>query len=217
MIEAKKSKLFAWMFNLIFKRLIKKSFNQILLRHADIPSGGAVFIANHSNWWDGLLFFKLQQTLKKDVYVMMHEHNLKKFFFFQWLGAFSVNQKHPKSVVASLQYAGKLLQDNQVVCLFPQGDEYHLEKRPLKLDSGAIYLIEKIKQTPIVPISFYYGWAGERKPNIWIDMGTPIYWNDLSGSNRVEKNQELEHILTAQLDQLRLTIIQQQWDDFKQI
>lgn len=217
MIKAKKSRVFSWMFHFVFQRLIKKSFHQILLKHGEIPPGASVYIANHSNWWDGLLFFKLQQHLKKDVYVMMHEHNLRRFFFFQWLGAFSVNQKHPKAVLASLQYAVTLLQKNETVCLFPQGDEYPLEIRPLQFESGALYLVEKSKHTPIVPIAFYYSWAGQRKPTIWIDMGNPIYWDELPGLNRVEKTKALENMFTLHLDQLRASIIKGQWDDFKAV
>ena len=211
MIQAKKSRLLTIIFGFVCNRLFRKNFDQLFIR-GSFPEGTVIVIANHSNWWDGLLLFKLQQVVGRPLYVMMHEKFLRKLFFFRWLGAFSVNREHPKSVMQSLQYAAFLLQQHRTVCIFPQGDEFPLEQRPLGFESGVIYLSEKSPTTPIVPIAFYFGWSGKRKPNVWIDIGEAIYFSELDGHHRTERCMSLEKRFTAHLDALREAVIQQSLD-----
>ncbi|UII55489.1 lysophospholipid acyltransferase family protein [Cytobacillus spongiae] len=211
MIEAKKNKLFQKLFKIYHRQLLRSSFEQFYWLEEEKLPPTAIYIANHSSWWDGLVFFQLNQSvLPKELYVMMHESGIRKYPFFQKLGAFSVNRDSPKDIIKSLNYAQQLIQEGKSVGLFPQGDEYHLEKRPLSFQPGVTYLLEKCPDTPLIPLSFYYSFGHNRKPEFWGLAGKPIWLENLKGANRNEKTREIEKMTTQQLDVLKQMVIQEE-------
>nr|WP_316047042.1 lysophospholipid acyltransferase family protein [Planococcus glaciei] len=156
MIKAKKMPLFENAFELYLNPLIRRSFANVFGRDiVQPPSQPVLFIANHSSWWDGLLFFFLNRSVwRHDVHMMMDEKGLKRYGFFRYLGAFSINRSKPKDILASLQYAEQLLLSGKTVILFPQGEEFHQEIRPLGFSTGIAYLMEHCPDVPAIPVSF---------------------------------------------------------------
>ncbi|MCA1031006.1 lysophospholipid acyltransferase family protein [Bacillus timonensis] len=217
MIQANKSKLFARLFYPFNVFLLKKSFQNIYVtQKEDAFPPASIFILNHSSWWDGLLCFHLNQTLlKTDSYHMMHEKGLKQFPFFRKLGGFSINRNNPKDIVQSFQYAKKMLMDNKSIWLFPQGDEFHLETRPLKFMPGISYLAEQVPHVPIIPICLYYSFRHKKKPEVFISIDNPIFITSLKGNNRVLKAKALEEMFTMQLDSLKNQIINEDIQSFQ--
>lgn len=205
MIEAKKSRLFEKGFAIYLLPLLRRSFSHLLGRNIrEIPERPALFIANHSSWWDGLLFFLLNHTVwQHDIHMMMHEKNLKKYKFFRYLGAFSIDKQNPKGIIRSLQYAERLLADGKSVVLFPQGEEYHQEIRPLAFSTGIGYLVEKHPDVPVVPITFYYSFRHEQKPEVWIQQMPPLSIEEIAGTSRKERTAFLQDTVTTQLDELK--------------
>lgn len=205
MIAAKKSRLFEKGFAVYLLPLLRRSFSHLLGRDIQkIPEKPVIFIANHSSWWDGLLFFLLNHTVwKHDIHMMMHEKNLKKYSFFRYLGAFSIDKQNPKDIIRSLQYAEKLLAEGKSVVLFPQGDEYHQEIRPLAFSTGIGYLVEKHPDVPVVPITFYYSFRHEQKPEVWIQQSSPLSIEEIAGTSRKERTAFLQETVTDQLDALK--------------
>lgn len=209
MIPAKKIYLFDKGFELYLKPLLNKSFSGLLGRGMQQPSSHPViFIANHSSWWDGLLFFFLNRMVwKHDIHMMMDEKGLLQYKFFRYLGAFSINRAKPKDILASLQYAEKLLKSGKSVVLFPQGDEFHQEKRPLGFSPGITFLMERCSGIPVVPLSFYYSFRHVQKPEVWIMQGSPFQLENLSGKGRKEQTIEIEQLVTHQLEALKSFVV----------
>ena len=58
--------------------------------------GGALFLANHSCWWDLFLAHILNEAIPVDGYGMMEHFNLLRFGFFRRIGAFSVDRTDPR-------------------------------------------------------------------------------------------------------------------------
>lgn len=216
MIEAKKSRSFEKGFGMYLLPLLRRSFSYLLGSGVhEIPNRPVIFIANHSSWWDGLLFFQFNHKIwKHDIHMMMHEKNLKNYIFFRYLGAFSIDKRNPKDIIRSLQYAEDLLKNGKSVVLFPQGDEFHQEIRPLDFHSGIGYLLEKHPEIPVVPITFYYSFRHEQKPEVWIRQGEAISIEEIPGNSRKEKSRSLQQTLTAQLDDLRNEVIAENTDAF---
>ena len=219
MIEAKKSRLFEKGFALYLFPLMRRSFSHFLGQNIhEIPKQPAVFIANHSSWWDGLLFFFLNRTVwKHDIHMMMHEKNLQTYKFFRYLGAFSIDKQKPKDILLSLQYAEDLLKQGKSVVLFPQGDEFHQEIRPLAFNNGIGFLLDKHPEVPVIPITFYYSFRHEQKPEVWIHQGPSISIEEISGTSRKEKTGSLQQFLTNQLDELRQDAIAENTAPFKDL
>lgn len=219
MIKADKNILFEKGFDLYLRPLIRFSFSNLFGRHLAKPASPAVlFIANHSSWWDGLLFFFLNKTIwRHDIHMMMLEDGLERYRYFRWLGAFSINRQKPKEIIVSLQYAEQLLQSGKSVVLFPQGDEYHLETRPLQFQTGIGYLAERCPDIPIIPISFYYSFRHERKPEVWIQQGHPVLSTHFTGTTRKEKTLFLQDLCTVQLDHLKEQALAENTEAFQEL
>lgn len=219
MIEAKKNNLFEKGFAVYLFPLMRRSFSHFLGQNIrEIPQQPAVFIANHSSWWDGLLFFFLNRTVwKHDIHMMMHEKNLKKYKFFRYLGAFSIDKQKPKDIIRSLQYAEELLKQGKSVVLFPQGDEFHQEIRPLAFNNGIGYMLEKHPEVSVIPITFYYSFRHEQKPEVWIHQGPSLPIEEIPGTSRKEKSGFLQQFLTDQLDELKQNVIAENAATFKDL
>ena len=217
MITAKKSPLFENMFEKYLNPLLRRSFANVFGNGiTPTPSKPAIFIANHSSWWDGLLFFFFNRTVwRHDIHMMMDEKGLKQYGFFRYLGAFSINRSKPKDILASLQYAEQLLLSGKTVVLFPQGDEFHQEVRPLGYSTGIAYLMERCPDMPVVPISFYYSFRHEKKPEVWVQQGEPFLYSSLPGTSRKEKTAAIEEAAIRQLDRLKSFVVAEKTDAFR--
>ncbi|TRZ39727.1 acyl-phosphate glycerol 3-phosphate acyltransferase [Niallia circulans] len=216
MIYAKKDVVFNKFFSIFNKRLLAYSFDKIYWQASSkLPSGPYIFVCNHSSWWDGLIYFQLTKTvIQQDLYIMMHEQGLKQFPYFKKLGAFSIDRSSPKETIKTMRYAEMLLNKGKSVWVFPQGDEYHLEKRPLQFQPGALYLQEKVPEIPVIPVCFYYSFAHKRKPEVWIKAGNPLFSTDLPGVLRQEKTLSLEKKCTDALDELKGEVISEKTKHF---
>lgn len=219
MIKARKSYLFEKGFAVYLLPLLRRSFSHLLGKNIKkLPEQPVIFIANHSSWWDGLLFFILNYTVwKHDIHMMMHEKNLRKFKFFRYLGAFSIDKQNPKDIIRSLQYAEELLKQGKSVVLFPQGDEYHQEIRPLAFHNGIAYLLQKHPEVPVIPITFYYSFRHAQKPEVWIEQGMSISSKEMAGHSRKEKTEFLQQLVTSQLDNLKKEAIKENISPFKDL
>ncbi len=220
MIPAKKSRRFDFFFHQFNKRFLRFHFRGVNFAegpNVSTPSSPALFIVNHSTWWDALVVFHFNQlVIKQESYVMMHEKGVKEFPFFRKIGAFSVNRENPKDIVRSMNYAKERLKDGKTLWLFPQGDERHLEIRPLTFLPGALHIV-KNTDIPIVPVCLYYTFTGERKPEVFIKLDEPILYSQLNGTSAKEKNQYLEDHYTTLLDRVKQDVIEQNTANYRSL
>ena len=221
MIPAKKSKFFEMIFYPFNKRLLSFHFRNIYVKRYNkevlLPSP-TVFICNHSTWWDGLVVYHINRAIAKhDSYAMMHESGIRKHPFFQKIGCFSIDRSNPKDIIVSLNYAKNILKNDKSIWIFPQGDEKHLEIRPLQFQGGVLHILKEIPSTPIIPIAIYYTFGHVRKPEIYITFGEPIYYDQLDGQSSNEKTANLEHLFTNVLDELKNDVMNEYYDQYESI
>jgi 1-acyl-sn-glycerol-3-phosphate acyltransferase len=99
MLEANKIRWFEKIFAIYNRNLLRRRFHSLQVsglnflarKNAEMPS---VIYANHSSWWDGLVFLEILRRFDFEYYVMMEEKQLRNLFFFRWLGAFSVVRRN---------------------------------------------------------------------------------------------------------------------------
>lgn len=218
MIEANKSKRFSSFFQRYVRYLLKKHFYRIHFYQASqepLPSS-AIWVINHSSWWDSLvLFYMNAKKYNHDLYGMMAEEGLKKFPFFRKIGVYSMNGQSIAGIKASLRYSEQLLEEGKTIAIFPQGKEEHIEKRPLTFLDGTSYLIRKQKARHVVPITFYYTFLHEARPEIFIYVGTPIQTETFANQTRKEITTELEHRITTQLETMKQHIIEETFTTYE--
>ncbi|TDQ42089.1 lysophospholipid acyltransferase family protein [Aureibacillus halotolerans] len=220
MIPAKRQPAFEWLFSHIVHAMLKQHFSAVYVRGESKRNvtGPMLLFSNHSNWWDGLVCFYLSRSLlRKDVYMMMHEKGLKQHPYFSWIGAFSVDKSSQRDIMRSLHYAEARLQDQHTVWLFPQGDEYHQDTRPLLFEPGLSYLSQcQGLHTPptIYSIAFYYSYIHRKKPGLFIDISAHLPIKDWEHLNRKQRSLYFENALTEQLNSLRTDVLQRSYASF---
>lgn len=153
-----------------------------------------------------LLYYAAQQQSKRWQYVMMDEAQLQQYRFFSRLGAYSIDKTNGKAMIESLQYTADLLQRNERVWIFPQGDIHHLEKRPIDFQSGVGYILQKAPHTIVVPVTAYYSLSPHQRADATLIIGNPLIesWDDMK---RKEIAIMLSNKLEEQLDLHRSSVI----------
>lgn len=75
----------------------------------------------------------------------MLEEQLRKNWFFQYTGGFSI-RKNSKSVIETLHYTAELLSDkNNVILLFPAGKIQSMHKQEFVFEKGVEKILKKVK------------------------------------------------------------------------
>ena len=157
--------------NLFFSKyisyIIKKDFQAFTYNSIALERDKSVLlIANHFSWWDGFLMFHLNKVVfRKNFHVMVTEENYNRVPFFKYLGAFPV-RRNSRSVLESLEYAGKLLNDtNNLVLVFPQGKLYSNHVNEVIFEKGLINLINSSeKKFQYLFAASFVDYFDKRKP-----------------------------------------------------
>lgn len=221
MIHSSKNKLFEGIFSLYLKRLLRKHFYKIQItgdeNYAKLDKSlPTIIYANHSNWWDGFTaFYMAKEIWKIDSYLMMDIEQMRKYGFFKWLGAFSVERNSPRGAVEAIDYSVELLKNsNRFLWIFPQGELLPNDIRPLKFYNGITKISESLGKVNLLPFSMKYEFLGEQRAEVFLKIGEPDIFS--SGSVNDSTNY-LQEKLTRELDELREMIISGSLNNFRVI
>jgi chlorobactene lauroyltransferase len=181
-----------------------------------------IVCANHSSWWDGYVAALVERHLKLDCYLMMEEKQLQRYFFFTWIGCFSVDRQNARSAMQSLHYAANLLKGHprRVVWLFPQGEIAPNDRRPLKFFSGAAHLAKLSAPVLLSPLATRIEYLAEQRPDLYISLGAPLLVGEkeLQTPNFLKSyTMTLQESVTTELDQLRADTVASDYSSFTQI
>ncbi len=210
MLEARKSRTFDRLYHSYQQGwLLPRHFHYVGMSGSlDAEhEGGVLYVMNHSSWWDGLLAYEAFRARSEgDHYVMMAEEQLKQFPFFCRLGAYSIDKTTPQTMIASLRYTSRLLQEGKRVWMFPQGDIYHLEERPLVLKEGAAHVLRQCPEAIVIPVTAYYSLYHHQKAEATLMSGEPLIanWGELG---KAAITQRLAAALEQQLERHKAAVI----------
>lgn len=127
-----------------------------------------LLIANHISWWDGFwAVYVNEQVLHRKVHFMMLEEQLKKHWYFNYCGGFSV-KKNSRTMVESLQYAADLLLDaRNMVLLFPQGEIQSLHLQDIRFERGLEHILKnREKKVQVLMMASLPDYFSEPRPGI---------------------------------------------------
>jgi len=222
MIRASKNKIFENLFSVYNTRLLKKHFFGIHLGgeqylNSWVKTIPTIIYANHSNWWDGLAAFHLSKLLWNiDAYIMMDIVQMKKYSFFKWIGAFSVNRNSPRESMESIEYSIDLLKNtNKVLWIFPQGIMQPNDLRPVKFYNGISKIAEAIGEFNLIPVTFRYEFLMEQLPEMFIRIGEIKQVKCIDDTKHF--TEELNNNLVCELDMLKEKVISLNTEDFTTI
>jgi 1-acyl-sn-glycerol-3-phosphate acyltransferase len=180
MIKANHKKWARRLYDFYVPRLLKSSFQNFYLTNEfpNIPSDeGLIITPNHFSWWDGFFIdYTLRRFSKRKIYILMLEEQLKRFWFFQKVGAFSINPSNPKSIKTTFDYISEVVSDPQNVLLFyAQGEIEDYVKRPLKVKEGLKTILNMThSKVNILPVAFKIKYGNTKKPDLLVRFGESI-------------------------------------------
>lgn len=151
---------------------MKRSFHEIVINSNVEDRGKAILlICNHTCWWDGIWALHLnQQSFRRKYHFMMLEEQLKKNWFFQYTGGFSV-RKSDRSVVESLNYAAELLENkNNLVLMFPQGKIQSMHRRAFFFEKGIERILKRTNtEVELVLEVNLVDYFSQAKPSVYLN------------------------------------------------
>ena len=176
MIKADEKYWARTIFNFYIDKLLKKNFSHFYsVNEIDFPKTQESILVtpNHFSWWDGFFIdYILRNETNLKLKIMMLEEQLKQYWFFRYLGAFSINLNNKISIKNSMNYASKLLnQKGNCVTIYPQGKIDSFHKRPIELKEGIKLLLKDNPGTQVITVGFAIDFANEQKPFAAVRFG----------------------------------------------
>lgn len=180
MIKAEHKKWARILYDIYITRLLKKNFNRFLLTN-DFPMidpGSALIITpNHFSWWDGFFIdYFTRKFLKRNIFLLMLEEQLKHFWFFKKVGAYSINPESPKSIAETFNYTIEVLDSHEnFVVYYPQGKIEAYDKRPPELKPGIMSIVKQVQvRTEIITVVFKIVYADKKTPDVLVRTGKKL-------------------------------------------
>ncbi|MBT8378817.1 MAG: lysophospholipid acyltransferase family protein [Ignavibacteria bacterium] len=179
-IEARHNKAAQYVFKAYSNRLLRKNFSNFFLANlpSELPKEKSVILApNHFSWWDGFFIYKLNYDLfLRKIFIMMLQEELERYWFFKYVGAYSIEPKNPVNISKALKYTQKLFKGaSNAIVFYPQGEIESFDKRPLKLNKGLQLFIRNIDDNCMVlPVAFKIQHYNKKNPSIIFRAGRSI-------------------------------------------
>ncbi len=171
------ARAFAW----YTRRLVRKHFAGIWLGGARLPSAMAppaapvLFIANHTNWWDGFLGVLVNRHLGLHFQVLMEAKELARYPVFRRVGALPMRRDSATGAYADLTAARACLRPGTGLWLFPQGRRCPATAPVTGIERGAAHLaLGHAGPLLIQPVALRYTYLGEQLPEAFIWLGEPL-------------------------------------------
>jgi acyltransferase-like protein len=158
-----------------------------------------LLLANHTNWWDGLLAFVVGRELGLRVHILMDAANLERYRAFRLAGALPLRRGSLKGAYRDLQAAGANLVPGAGLWLFPQGARRPQGERP-RIERGAAELAIARAPLRVCCAAFRYLHFGEQLPEAFAFLGEPRLIQHGQYHSRREAAPVLERDLLAALD-----------------
>jgi 1-acyl-sn-glycerol-3-phosphate acyltransferase len=170
-------------------KAIRRDFDSVYLTapFPQIPEDKALILApTHISWWDGFFsFFLCKKFCGKKYHIMMLERQLKRFFYFRHVGAYSVVPGNKTDVREVFDYTQNLLADpRNLVTIFPEGEIICQEQsRPIQ-SGGIIHHLAKKDSAGflVLPLAYRMHFREARNPELWIAPGALLSPESIRGN-----------------------------------
>lgn len=167
----------------IIARAVRKAFHAVLVGGREHlaaldPKRPLVLAANHTNWWDGFVLHALHHRepplARREFYLPMEAKNLRRYFFFPWLGVFGVDLDDPAGAAAGLRHAVRLLRGrpDRAAWFFAQGALLP-PRRSITAQPGAPFLARTTGAHLLTAI-LRYEWLRESRATVFIRFGPAL-------------------------------------------
>ena len=213
MIKAAHKKWARLIFNPYCDFLLKRHFtnfyrvNEYPTLSKDLP---LIITPNHISWWDGFFIdYLTRKFLNRIVYIMMLEEQLSRYWFFQKIGAFSIDPSKTKSIAETITYTQSLLHNPRNSSIFyPQGDIEPYELRPITLKRGLQLFLKKIPDVQVLLMGFKIQYYNQKRPAVLVRFG-----ETMSGESIIADFRNYEDNFYNNLDSLSHAAFNSSWQE----
>ena len=213
MIKASHKKWARFLFNPYCDWLLKRNFSQFLrvnnYPHLS-PELPLIITPNHISWWDGFFIdYLARRFINRRGFILMLEEQLSRYWFFQNLGAFSIDPTHLKKITETVQYVHNVLHDNKnFVILYPQGEIEPYEMRPLALKRGLTLFLKATSEVQVLLVAFKIQYYNQKRPSLLVKFG-----ETLSGIAITADFKNYEDHFYDNLDSLSCAAFNKSWEE----
>ena len=140
---------------------------------------------------------------------MMLEEQLSRYWFFQKIGAFSIDPTHTKKITETVKYVQNLLQNPEnFVILYPQGEIEPYEMRPLTLKRGLQLFLKETPEVQVLLVGFKIQYYNQKRPSLLVKFG-----QTLSGKSISADFKNYENPFYHNLDSLSRAAFNKVWEE----
>jgi acyltransferase-like protein len=198
-----------WAFERYVRSQVARHFGSARLGPGDHPgvrwdrSLPTLFIANHTNWWDGFLAFLVGRELGLTSYVLMDALQLERYPAFRLVGALPL-ARHPfRQARRHLLAAAGRLGPGTGLWVFPQGGRRPQGERPSSLAGGAAEIaLTRGGPIRICAVAFRYLYLSEQLPEAFAWIGRSWVLEPAAYSHRRRLTPAFERDLLVAVDAL---------------
>ena len=131
-----------------------------------------LFLANHTNWWDGFLACLLSGRLGLRFQVLMEARHLARYRIFLRAGALPIRRGQPRRAYQDLLAAADYLRPRTGLWIFPQGERRPPREPVTNTERGAALLaLRARRRLRVCPVAFRYTFVGEQLPEAFLLVG----------------------------------------------
>ncbi len=175
MLKSKNNKIVTRIFEWLTRFLIKCNFSGVNINGMFNDNGNSVLlIANHVSWWDGfwIMFLNLK-VIKRKFHFMMLEEQLRKHWYFQYTGGYSIKKKS-KSIIESINYTIELLNKSKnMVFMFPQGKINSIYNDNIEFEQSIERIIKNTQtDNQVIFMVNMIDYFSKSKPSLYIQYKT---------------------------------------------
>lgn len=124
----------------------------------------------------------------------MLERQLKRYKFFRYTGAFSIEPSSASSVIESLRYSSEILDTpDSYLIFYPQGEIQLYETEFVSLKNGLEHLASK-SEFDVLIVSFKIFYNENRKPSVCCRFGEKFSSGQLKSDFELYKKSFIENI-----------------------
>lgn len=208
----------AWAFERYLRGQARRYFAAVHWAREAGPVDGSVrtiFVANHSNWWDGFLAYLTTRALGLRFQILMEARHLARYRAFLHVGALPLRRHSPRGAYEDLEAARRYLVPGAALWIFPQGERRPAAERPHACERGVAHLaLGAGEPVRICPVAFRYGFLGEQVPEAFVLVGRS--WAVVPGAGgKKELMTEIESRMNDTLDTLDARLAAERVDGFE--
>lgn len=213
MIKAYHKKWARLIFNPYCDLLLRRNFSQFLrvnkYPHLS-PELPLIITPNHISWWDGFFIdYLARRFINRRGFIMMLEEQLSRYWFFQNIGAFSIDPTNTKKISETVKYVQKVLENTEnFVILYPQGEIEPYEMRPLTLKRGIQLFLRTTPEVQVLPVGFKIQYYNQKRPSLLVKFG-----ETLRGKSIIADFKSYEDNFYKNLDSLSSAAFDKSWQE----